>query len=257
MYRPRLDILAPLICGVLLAGCGGEIARIEGLPETRDVSTIAWPRLVDTPAPPADSLLPEAGAAAFASLNETRQSVLTRAAQPGPPRIAIAELDGRVARIRQQSTIREPGVDGDDLAARAARLSQVRNRPAEGIDASDLLARGQRVAAARIQVPDSLDPDTLAARANRLKSQVQSYGGTVNRADLALRSQRIETAVATVPPTRALRPAQIERPDVVSPPKPIARQPDRSTPVISDAFRKRAEEARKRARDRAKAATAQ
>ena len=32
MLRPRRDVLTALLCTALLAGCGGEIARIEGLP---------------------------------------------------------------------------------------------------------------------------------------------------------------------------------------------------------------------------------
>jgi len=274
------------MCVILLAGCGGEIARIEGLPETRDVSGVDWPRLVDTPAVPTDTLLPERGTSALAMLNETQASVLTRAAQPGPQRVAVAELDGRVARIRQQASTAPQGVDEADMAARAARLSQMRALPTVGVDAATLQARAQRVTAARNQIVgavdestlqaraqrvtaarnqtvNAVDESTLQARATRIKTQVQSYGGTIDRDALARRSQRVEIA-ATSPSTipsdlserrlRAVPPRTPAAPLPTPKPKSAIRLPDRDKPVISDSFRKRAEEARKRARERAGAA---
>jgi len=271
----------------LLAGCGGEIARIDGLPETRDMADVAWPRLVDTPAVPTDSLLPETGVAALASLDAAQETVLTRAADPGPPRVAVAELGGRVARIRQQAMVDTGGIDQADMADRAARLSQVRARPVDGIDAAalqaralrvaqaqaqgvsgvdaaDLQARLQRIDTAQMQPPGSVGEGALLARANRVKGQAQSYGGTIDRTDLARRSQRVTMAAANPLPlspdlsNRKPRQSVAERSVGPTPkPKPVLRRQERSAPVISDAFRKRAEEARRRARERATSAPVQ
>ena len=310
----RLRPIAPIsfLCVLLLAGCGGEIARIDGLPDTRDVSDVPWPRLVDTPDVPTESLLPAQGQQAFTMLNDAQQMVLTRAAQPGPQRVALAELGGRVARIRQQSTMVTPGVDEADLAARAARLSQVRALPVSsvpeaelqarasriaaaraqaqsGVDAAELQNRARRVAAARAQGVSGLDSATLAARANRVTAESQTYyGSLVDRNDLTLRSQRIgsvttspaSTAPAelaarrergavtrTAPPSSSSAIALTAKRDEAAarravpertPTKPpVASRPDREKPVISDSFRKRAEEARRRARERAERAKAE
>jgi len=280
MHPLRFAILVPVVCTVLLGGCGGEFARIDGLPATRDMTDVPWPRLVDTPAAPQDTLLPATGTAALAALNDTRRSVMTRAALPGPQRVAVAELGGRVARIRQQSAVREPGVDAGDLAARSARLAQgravpvtalsadelqaragrittMRARGADTVAAQDLRLRGERVAAARTQISGGLDEATLNARADRVKAQAGVYGTTVDRADLAQRAQRISASTVAVarpaPPTFPVRRAVPAEPPPPLPPRPRPARPpvDRTTPVISDDFRKRAEEARRRARERA------
>lgn len=280
MHRMRLDILAPFVCLVLMTGCGGEFARIDGLPATRDVSDVPWPRLVDTPAPPQNALLPETGTAALATLNRTRQSVVARTALPGPQRVAVAELDGRVARIRQQSAVTVPGVDADDLAARSARLAQGRGVPVAALSADELQARAQRIAAMRAQGSNAVDarqlrmrgdriaaartqalggPDegALKARADRIKARAGLYNAPVDRDDLAQRSRRIGastvTAARTAPPTFPTRDAASASPAIPSSPRirPAKPRPDRSAPVISDDFRKRAEEARRRARERA------
>lgn len=308
MKRLRPSVPFSVVIALFLAGCGGEIARIDGLPDTRDVSDVPWPRLVDTPELPTDSLLPAQGQQTFVMLNDVQETVLTRAAQPGPQRVAVSELGGRVARIRRQATVDLPGVDQADMAARAARLSQVRNAPVvavpeaelqaraqriaaaraqaeSGVDAAELRNRGQRVAAARAQGTSGLDSATLAARANRVKTESQTYyGSLVDRGDLTQRSQRIgavtsspspaapddlqarkerATLVTRAAPAPSPTPAALaaksdeaaaKRAQPVAEPrtKPVASRPEREKPVISDAFRKRAEEARRRARERAK-----
>ncbi len=305
MKRPCKSVPFAVLLALSVAGCGGEIARIDGLPDTRDVADMPWPRLVDTPVPPADTLLPAEGQRAFTILDETRQTVLARAEQPGPQRVALAELGGRVARIRQQATVTAPGVDQADLAARAARLSQGRAVPVvavpeaelqararriaaarmqtrTGVDEAELRTRAQRIAAARAQGPGGLDSASLAARATRVNAGSQTYySSLVDRDDLTRRSQRIgaitnspsDAAPADLRALRGQAPAPpppatptelaVKRDSVVARRttpvpepvrKPAAKRPDRSEPVISDSFRKRAEEARRRARERAKAA---
>lgn len=293
MNRLHKTAPIPVLFALLLSGCGGEIARIDGLPETRDVSDVPWPRLVDTPAVPTDALLPAQGERTFAMLNDAQQTVLTRAALPGTAPVPMAELDGRVARIRQQTTVTTPGVDQADLAARAARLSQVRAAPVvavseaelqaraqriavarqqaeSGVDAAELRNRGQRVAAARAQGTTGLDSAVLAARANRVTAGSQTYyGSLVDRDDLAQRSQRIDAVTmspsssspASTPSALTAKrdeaAARRATPEQASAKAPVASRPEREKPVISDSFRKRAEEARRKARERAKKASAE
>ncbi len=310
MKRLRKTVPISVLLAFFVTGCGGEIARIDGLPETRDVSDVPWPRLLDTPTPPTDSLLPAQGQRTLALLNEAQDTVLIRAAQPGPQRVAVAELDGRVARIKQQAAVVLPGVDEAALAARAARLLQVRAVPVVAVPEAELQARAQRIAAARAQAEAGIDAEelrnraqrtvaaqarersgldsaTLAARANRVTAGSQGYyAGLVDRNDLAQRSQRIETVTrspSSSTPTELvarkeraavtrITPPSVPDPSVLAAkrdeavarraravPKPIktpvASRPEREKPVISDSFRKRAEEARKRALERAKETT--
>jgi|GEM_PF-5762386 len=263
MPRPASSLLWPLLCAVLVSGCGGEIARIEGLPQTRDVSNVDWPRLVDTPAVPVDSLLPETGAARLTVLNETRETVLTRAAQPGAPPVASAELGARVGRIRQQVETVPAGVDQADLSARAARLALNRAQDTGGVDTAELSARAQRVANARAQVATGINAADLSARAGRVAAARDRFATGIDAADLQARAARVaaartqtgQTVDAAELSARAeatRRQVQAQPPAAPAPP-PRAARPDTDAPVISDAFRRRAEAARRRALERAAA----
>jgi len=278
MVRLRPDALVALFCIVAIAGCGGEIARIEGLPQTRDTSGVPWPRLVDVPAPPA-GLQVETGAAALETLNRTRATVMARAALPGPERVARAELGDRVARIRREASTDMQGVDEAGLAARAARLARVRAVPVSGLPASELALRARRVAAARVTMVNGVDADGLQARARRIAAAQSSGAGGIGATELQRRARRVAAAravpaseidrttlaarsdriAARTQPDETLRTRLIPAIRPVAPampaprPKPASPPNDRSTPVLSDAFLKRAEEARRRARERAAA----
>lgn len=233
MPRSPRAALSCALCAFLLAGCGGEIARIEGLPPTRDVSGADWPRLVDTPAPPVDALLPETGARRLALLSETRDAVLDRAARPGNAPVASDELGARVVRIREQAERRTaPAIDRAALAARAARLSAMRAQPVAGPDAAALRARARRPGP---PVAGGVDGAALRARVRRPAPPV---AGGADGATLRARAERIR--------------AETSRP-MDTAPRPVARRPDTDAPVVSDAFRRRAEEALRRARERAAA----
>lgn len=253
MLRPALFGFYPLVCTVLLAGCGGEIARIDGLPQTRDVSSVDWPRLVDTPKPPTDRLLPQTGTQTLAALSDTRTAVLARAAEPGAPSLSIPALTERSARIQQVAASPAPGVDQAELSARAARLAALRAETEALTSAAVLDPRSARLATARSALPDDIDAADLKARAARIAAQTQRTPDNVDREDLTQRAKRLAALVSEEGPMpEPLRAQRIPKTaDAPPSPAPKPRRPDLSEPVLTDDFRKRAAEALKRARERA------
>ncbi len=268
MQRPRFLTLscltAPMMLAVLvLGGCGNQITQIEGLPQTRDVADTPWPMLVDTPAPPTNALLPETGARTLMTLENAQGNALSRQAQPGPAPVERASLQGRVERIRQQTSTARASVDSADLSNRAARLTAMREQPSTGVPVEELRARGERLAATRAATPYYVDAAALQARGQRVTAMGGQRYGSVDSVDLQARAARLrqqtQNVVAPQSQTSPFDVVQItEQGTIVEAvteptPKPAVPRKPRSAPVVSTDFRKRAQEAVARARKRATA----
>ncbi len=191
----RLQIITllrlTLLAAPILVGCGNTISQIDGLPQTRDMSSVQWPLLVDTPAAPTDTLLPEAGARTLATLENAQIAALSRQAEPGPARVETLALQGKVARIDARTQVTPPAIDSAALSARAARLAQLRNEAQDAVAIDELKARAQRVSAATDQDYGAINTVALQARAQRITAATEQGYGTVDTQDLQARAQRV------------------------------------------------------------------
>jgi hypothetical protein len=255
MPRLQLSTFLLLIAPALVA-CGDTISQIDGLPQTRDVSSAPWPMLVDTPAAPTDTLLPETGARTLVTLENAQVAALSRKAEPGPARVETVALQGKVARIDARTQVSAPAVDSADLSARAARLSQLRQEASNGVAVDDLRARAQRLSMATQRGYGGVDSADLQNRAQQIKARTQTYYGVVDRVDLATRSEQIRVSTSEPAPQPA---ADIQTPRRAQPappaPRPVAKakRAGRDEPVVSSDFRQQAREALERAKRRASA----
>lgn len=222
----KLGWMGGAIVVLALAGCGSEIARIEGLPQTRDVSGDAWPRLVDVPEPPVGTLAPARGGIVLDALKTTQAQALTRQQQPGAQPVARADLQQRVARLQNQAATVPVSIDQDGLSQRVARLNARRDgSPGGTTDTATLIARRDQLSLIRERAYSEGALPDLIARSERARQRTLAPGMPV---DLMPSDRRGDAAPAPLP-------------------RPQGRKIDRDAPVISEAFRKRAEEARRQA----------
>lgn len=177
-----------IFIGILLAfsGCGGEISRINGLPETMDTSGVPWPQLVDVPDAPTEGLEAGKGRALLAELNaEGAQVSERRAASPVPLETTV--LEARAAEVDARRALPVARVDTQALTERGARLSQMRG--AEAVASVDTDALRQRAALTRNAGRQDQDVNTsdLLQRAARIR-EAGRYGQQVDKAALQQRA---------------------------------------------------------------------
>ena len=113
-------VILGLVCG--LAGCGSTIGAFDGLPAGPDVTESAWPRLVDTPAPPDDRLVAGTGEQAAARLGAQRVQAEARAARANQVAPVSETLAARGKTNLARTGDAGPGFDETDLRARAAPI---------------------------------------------------------------------------------------------------------------------------------------
>ncbi len=229
-----------ILIGTLLAfsGCGGEISRIEGLPQTMDTSGVPWPQLVDVPDAPTEGLEIAKGRTLLAQLNaESTQVLERRAAAPVPLEAAI--LQSRAAESQARQTVPTAQIDAVALTQRGQRLSRLRGvEPVAPVDTAALRQRAARVRDAQRFAQDVNTPDLLQ-RAERVRN-AGLYGQKVDTLGLQDRARRAQ-ASGNVPRPK---PATIARPAADN-------RKALDAPVLGQGFLARAKAARERAQKEA------
>ncbi len=261
----RLNAYLIMIVG--LSGCGSSITALDSLPKGPDVSSAEWPRLIDTPALPAEELLnTQTGERVIERLDRQGNEIEARRLRADSVLPVSEQLTARAIASRSRSdAAANPAVDEASLLARAAQSRESTRVTSAQFDERDLLARAARQRERNTDTAHFVDEDDLLARVAR--QQARDADGTrfVNESDLLARAARQQqrTAGVTLPSdgvdlrarsqlnqTKSSNVASIS-----SPPKatdgPSAPRPLRplESPVVSSSFEERARLALKRAAD--------
>ncbi len=235
----RLNVYLIMIVG--LSGCGSSIAALESLPAGPDVNSAEWPKLIDTPALPAEGLLSvRTGEHVIERLDRQGGEVEARRKRADAVLPVSEQLTARAIASRSRSdAVPIPSVDEASLLARAAQSHKNTQGTSVQVNERDLLARAVRQRARNVDNGFRVDESDLLARAARQRERTVNAAPADGKDDLRARSLLAQSKAGNIAP--ASPPANDASPRAPRPLRPL------DSPVISSSFEERARRARLRA----------
>lgn len=232
---------AYLIVTVGLSGCGSSITALDSLPAGPDVSSAQWPRLIDTPALPAEELLSvQTGEQVIERLDRQGDEVESRRQRAEAILPVSEQLTARAIASRSRSDAAPlPAVDEASLLARAAQSRENTQGTSVQVNERDLLARAVLQRARNLDSGFRVDESDLLARAAEQRERTINAALADEKDDMRARSLLAQSKAGNIAP--ASPPANDASPHAPQPLRPL------DSPVVSSSFEERARRARLRA----------